>query len=146
MTKRLSSLRDSAGAVTVELALVAPILAAMLVGLVDISRAYSSKLQLEQAAQRTVERVMQKSFKSTDAATLQTEAQTTAGAGSTATVTYWLECNSVKQTATTAWASGVCPSGEQIGRYVQVSISKTHTALIWNQTWAITGVAGIRVQ
>ena len=149
MMKRLSTLlRDSAGAVTIELAMVAPILAAMLIGLIDISHAYSSKLRLEQAAQRTVERVMQNGFKVADAATLKTDAEAAAGAGATATVTFWLECGGVRETGTTpaeAYASG-CADGEQYSRHVQVSIAKTHTALIWERTWSITGVAGIRVQ
>ena len=146
MMKRLFSLlRDRDGAVTIELAMVAPILATMLIGLIDLSHAYSSKLRLEQAAQRTVEKVMKTSFKAADATTLKTEAEATAGAGSVATVTNWLECNAVKQTASTAWAGG-CPDGQQIGRYVQVSIAKSHSALIWEQSWAMTGVAGIRVQ
>ena len=146
MMKRLSFiLRDGAGTVTIELAMVAPILAAMLIGLIDISHAYSSKLRLEQSAQRTVERVMQTSFKAADAATLKTEAEAAAGTGSVATVTYWLECNAVRQTGSSAWAGG-CPDGQQIGRYMQVSIAKPHTALIWERTWNITGVAGIRIQ
>ena len=149
MMKRLSFiLRDGAGTVTIELAMVAPILAAMLIGLIDISHAYSSKLRLEQAAQRTVERVMQNSFKVADAATLKTDAEAAAGTGSTATVTYWLECNGVPKTGGTAeanYASG-CTDGEQYSRHVQVSIAKSHTALIWERTWNITGVAGIRIQ
>jgi len=149
MMKRLSSmLRDSAGAVTIELAMVAPILAAMLIGLIDISHAYSSKLRLEQVAQRTIERVMQNSFKVADAATLKTEAEAAAGTGAVATVTYWLECNGTPATGETpaiAYASQ-CSEGQQYSRHVQVSIAKTHTALIWSRTWSITGVAGIRVQ
>ncbi len=149
MMKRLSSLlRDGAGTVTIELAMVAPILAAMLIGLIDISNAYSIKLRLEQVSQRTIERVMQTSFKVADAATLKTEAEASAGAGATATVTYWLECNGVKKTGGTAaanYAAG-CADGQQYARYVQVSIVKPHTALIMNSSWNIVGVAGIRVQ
>ena len=149
MMKRLSTLlRESAGTVTIELAMVAPILAAMLIGLIDISHAYSSKLRLEQVAQRTIERVMQNSFKVADAATLKTEAEAGAGTGAVATVTYWLECNGTPVTGSTpaiAFASQ-CSEGQQYSRHVQVSITKTHTALIWERTWNITGVAGIRVQ
>ena len=49
--------RDERGASIIELALVAPVLASMLVGMVDLSRAYSYKLKLEQAAQRAIEKV-----------------------------------------------------------------------------------------
>ena len=79
MMKRLSSLaRESAGSVIVELALIAPILATMLIGLVDLSTAYSDKLRLEQVAQRTIEKVMQESFKVADAPTLKAEAEAAA--------------------------------------------------------------------
>lgn len=149
MMKRLSYLlRESAGTVTIELGMVAPILAAMLIGLIDLSNAYSSKLRLEQVAQRTIEKVMQTSFKVADAATLKTEAETAAGTGATATVTYWLECDGILETGTTPEAAfaGECSNGEQYARYVQVSIARPHTALIWNRTWNIVGVAGLRVQ
>ncbi|HEY0163942.1 MAG TPA: TadE/TadG family type IV pilus assembly protein, partial [Sphingomicrobium sp.] len=136
---------ERAGNVTVELALLAPILSAMLIGLVDLSTAYSAKLRLEQVAQRSIEKVMQNSFAVSQAATLKTEAEAAAGSGSTATVTYWLECNAVKQTGASAYTSN-CPDGQQYARYVQVQISKSHTAIIANTTWTLVGVAGIRIQ
>ena len=46
--------RDERGASVIELALVTPFLGSMLVGMVDLSRAYSRKLQLEQASIRQV--------------------------------------------------------------------------------------------
>ena len=149
MMKRLSSLlRESAGTVTIELAMMAPILAAMLIGLLDLGNAYSKKLRLEQVAQRTIEKVMQNSFKVADAPTLKTEAETDAGAGATATVTYWLECDGVPETGSTAAVAfaSECADGEQYSRHVQVSITKPHTALIMSRTWNLVGVAGIRIQ
>ena len=142
MMKRLSSLlRDASGAVIIEFAMIAPLLAAMLIGLIDISNAYSSKLRLEQVAQRSIEKVMQNSFKVADAATLKTEAEAAAGTGAIATVTFWLECDGAAEAF-----DGECADGEQFARYVQVSIAKTHTALIMSKTWNMTGVAGIRIQ
>jgi Flp pilus assembly protein TadG len=146
MMKRLTSLlREHVGSVTIELALLAPILAAMLIGLIDLSTAYSGKLRLEQVAQQSVEKVMQNSFTTTQAATLKAEAEAAAGSGSTATVTYWLECNAVKQTGASAYTGG-CPEGQQHARYVQISITKSHTAIIMSSTWNLVGVAGIRIQ
>lgn len=149
MMKRFSSLlRDSDGTVTIELAMLAPILAAMLIGLIDLSTAYSNKLRLEQVAQRTIEKVMQSSFKVADSTTLKAEAEAAAGTGATATVTYWLECNGVKKTGTTPEAAftSECSEGAQYSRYVQVSIVKPHTAMIMSNTWNVVGVAGIRIQ
>ena len=55
----LTSSATSAARSIIELALVAPILASLLIGMVDISRAYSAKLPIEQAAQRAIEKVQQ---------------------------------------------------------------------------------------
>jgi Flp pilus assembly protein TadG len=146
MMKRFSSLlRNGAGNVTIELALLAPILAAMLIGLVDLSNAFSDKLRLEQIAQRSIERVMQNSFKASQAAALETEAESLAGSGSNATVSYWLECNAVKQTGTNAYTS-TCPDGQQYARYVQLEITKSYSAMIASTSWTLTGKAGIRIQ
>ena len=146
MMRRFSSLlRNGAGNVTIELALLAPILATMFIGLVDLSNTFSDKLRLEQIAQRSIERVMQNSFKTSQAATLKTEAEAAAGAGSTATVTYWLECNAVKQTGTNAYTS-TCPDGQQYSRYVQVEITKSYAAMIAPTSWTLVGKAGIRIQ
>ena len=51
--------RNRSGTATIELALCAPILATMVIGVSDISIAYGKKLELEQAAQRAMEKVMQ---------------------------------------------------------------------------------------
>jgi Flp pilus assembly protein TadG len=51
--------RDQDGAAVIELAIVAPVLALMTIGVVDLSNGFSRKLQLEQGAQRAVEKVMQ---------------------------------------------------------------------------------------
>ena len=60
MTRHLLNLsRDQRGVATIELALFAPILAMMTIGVVDMSNAYGRKLAIEQAAQRAIEKVMQ---------------------------------------------------------------------------------------
>src|SRR3954453_15243564 len=50
---------DVRGVAVIELALVAPILALTVIGIVDMSNAYSRKLALEQGAQRSIEKIMQ---------------------------------------------------------------------------------------
>jgi len=50
--------REERGAAVIELALVAPILAIMIAGITDISIAYGRRLELEQAVQRSIEKVM----------------------------------------------------------------------------------------
>jgi Flp pilus assembly protein TadG len=74
--------RDDRGAAIIEMALLAPLLATVVIGMTDLSLAYSQKLLLEQAAQRSIEKAMQgmQGDDSTDIfETLQEEAAATAG-------------------------------------------------------------------
>ena len=66
--------KDDRGAAIMELALVAPIIASLLIGMVDLSRAYSYKLKLEQSAQRAIEKVQQYQTTTSTYGTLQAEA------------------------------------------------------------------------
>ncbi|MEO7564481.1 MAG: TadE/TadG family type IV pilus assembly protein [Sphingomicrobium sp.] len=144
--------RDERGNSFVEMALAAPLFAALLVGTVDISRAYAARIELEQAAQRATEKVQASIYVETDNATLKTEAETAAGSGSTATVTSWLQCGS---SASKLSYSGTCADGETLARYVQVGITKSYTPLFSarifanknsNGTVPLTGKSGVRVQ
>ena len=155
MMARLFSLaRNVAGTATIELALIAPILGALLVGMVDLSTAFSHKLRLEQVAQRAIERVQQNGFTTGQQATLETEAQAAAWTGSTATLTFWLECDGVRQTDASAYTNGCPDSGDVYGRFVQMEVVKTHTPIIAarfsqsnaNGTITVRGTAGIRIQ
>ena len=151
--------RDERGASVVELALAAPFMATLIIGMVDISRGYSAKVQLTQAAQRAIEKAMQ-GEKTTDLYdTLQAEAASAAGVATSAvTVKYWLECNGVSkyQSAATMTADydQVCSTGQTYARYVSVDITKTYTPMFstkWaganaNGSYTLHGVAGIRVQ
>ena len=95
--------RDDRGASIIELALVAPILASLLIGMVDLSRAYSSKLLLEQAAQRSIEKVQQYQASSSTSDADQggdrrrgTSGGLHGGDRSDVTVDFWLECDGVR--------------------------------------------------
>ncbi len=155
---RFPSLRsEDRGTVTIELALIAPILATLLVGLVDIGTAFSNKLRLEQIANRAIERVQQDGFSTaldptglTLEAKIETEAAAAAGTGATADLTYWLECNGTRVGTYTAG----CTSGVAAARYVQVEVVKSHTPIIpakfagsnANGTITVRGIAGLRTQ
>ncbi|MDP9085899.1 MAG: pilus assembly protein, partial [Pseudomonadota bacterium] len=62
------------GAVIIELAIVAPVMAMLAIGVVDMSNAFSRKLALEQGAQRAIEKIMQTTDDTTVEATLASEA------------------------------------------------------------------------
>ena len=88
------------------MALIAPVLALGVIGIIDVSNAYSRKLALEQGAQRAVEKIMNTTETATVEATLANEVQcqvngsTTSGGNTTCntsptqniTVTWQLNC------------------------------------------------------
>jgi Flp pilus assembly protein TadG len=159
VTRSLAILaRDDRGASIVELALVAPFLASLIIGMVDISRAYSAKVQLTQAAQRAIEKAMQGKKETDLYDTLEAEAASAAGVATSAVdARYWLECNGVSRFTTKATMTAdydqVCTSGTY-ARYVSVDITKTFSPM-FSTRWAganadgsytLHGKALIRVQ
>lgn len=159
MERLLQLIRDERGTSVIEMALLAPLLASLVIGMSDLSRAYSAKLQLEQAAQRSIEKAMNGKKETALFATLQNEAMTAAGVpASNVTVRYWLECNGVSQNSSTATMTAdyekKCPDGQTIARYVNVRIQKAFTPMFsvkWagsnaDKTFTLVGEAGLRVQ
>lgn len=155
------------GASVIEMGLLAPILATLLVGIIDLSRAYSERLFLEQAAQRTIERVAQQRNVSTDYSTLAAEAAQAAQITRTSSnplVDYWLECSSDNGVTWTRQGNGSpgngfngqCPNATDIpARYVTVAIRKNFTPMFSARffpganddgTVPLRAEAGIRVQ
>ncbi len=67
-------LLNQSGSIIIELAIVAPIIALLAIGAVDLSNAYSRKLALEQGAQRAIEKIMQTTDVDTVEGTLTSEA------------------------------------------------------------------------
>ena len=158
--KPLKLLRDESGASIIEMALMMPVLATLLIGMVDISRGYSAKLFLEQAAQRSIERAMNGSKKTALFEALKDEAVAAADVSASAvTVRYWLECNGVSQNTDPAtmkadYEDKVCGPGTTQARYVNVRIQKVFTPMFSTRfagagtdgTYLLVGEAGIRVQ
>lgn len=154
---------EERGAAIIEMALVAPFLAALVIGMTDLARGYSTKLQLEQAAQRTVEKVeQQKSVATSYNTTLSTEAtnalrDTGFTSGNTITPDSWLECSSNG----TSWSrqsdfNGSCPNATDISaRYVSIRISRKYTPVFRSRHWpgansdgtiTVAGFAEVRIQ
>ena len=74
MIRLLQTLRASdRGAAVIEMAMVAPVLALGVIGIVDVSNAYSRKLALEQGVQRAVEKIANTTETTTVEATLANE-------------------------------------------------------------------------
>lgn len=153
MIQRLRQIAaDERGTSIIEMALVLPVLATLMLGMSDVSRAYSHKLQLEQAAFRSIEKVQQYQTTSSTYATLKTEAAVAAGVLPTAVeVNYWLECNGAKSGS----YETNCTAGQNYARWVEVVITKKYTPLFGSRffpgantdgTYTILGKARLRTQ
>jgi len=165
MMRFLNSLRrDERGASIIEMALLVPVLSTVVMGVADISRAYSQKLILEQAAYRAIEKVQQ--YQSTESTydTLKNETVSAATAAgftdvttSSVTIDYWLECNGVRQGNGTAGNGydAVCSSGQTYGRWITVDVTHNFTPMFSSRLWpgsntdgsyTLPGRAGLRTQ
>jgi Flp pilus assembly protein TadG len=142
--RKLSS--NERGAAVIELALVAPILVLMVVGTVDVSNAYTRKLQLEQAAQRAIEKIQQTTQNKSVEDTLKDEAVCqvngtdssgnciTTGPITTAnvTVTFRLECTNADGTVevqTDVDSATDCSSSQTQAQYISVNVTDKYAPL-----------------
>ena len=163
------------GAAVIELALVAPVVGLMVIGIVDLSNAFSHKLALEQGAQRAIERIMQTTANDTVENTLKAEVvcqvdgvnadgtcKSSPITTSDVTVTFRLECtppsgSMTTQTSTdpTTFDAFTCPvSGSTAARYIEVTVNDKYTPLFplhfsainADGTYHISATAGMRTQ
>lgn len=154
-------LRADSGAVIIEMAMVAPVLALMVVGIADISIAYGKKLELEQAAQRAIERVAQTTGSDTPENAIKTEAvcqYNGMGSGGTCltegisagdvTVTYTLTCDGTEQD----YATDCAGTAVEV-RYIETAIVEQYEPMFpitfgahADGTYHLSGTAGVRVQ
>jgi Flp pilus assembly protein TadG len=149
---------DERGASIIEMALVLPVFSGLVIGVTDLSRAYSQKLLLEQSAFRAIEKVQQYQSNSSTFNTLKTEAVTAAAAAgftdvttSSVTVDYWLECNGVRQTD----YNSTCSTDPATARWVTIDIAHTFSPMFASSRWpgsntdgtyTLHGRAGLRTQ
>ena len=171
----LSIKRDDRGAAIIELALVAPFFALMVVGIVDMSNAYSRKLALEQASQRAIEKVMQTTQLDTVQDTLKSEAcaqvdgvnadgscKNTPITANDVTVTFRLECTNAAGTMTSQTSTDAdtfdtytCASGTtKEAKYISVTVASFYTPMFpihfakidRDGTYHLSATAGVRTK
>jgi Flp pilus assembly protein TadG len=159
--------QSEAGTAMLELAIAAPVLALLIVGISDISIAYGRKLEIEQAAQRAMEKVMQTTGADTPADTIKREAciqingslETTVNGVTTSTCApgrislanvttqYTLTCNGVPKSYTAD-----CTTGQIEVRYITATVTDTYTPMFpidWGTgtdgVYQLSATAGVRV-
>lgn len=163
MFHRLNLRRDKRGTATIELALFAPVLATMVIGVIDMSMAYSRKLQIEQSAQRAIEKVMQTTGVKNVADTIVDEVAAQADIAdaekaSKITVTYSLECDDedpLTESDPDEFDLLECAEGTTYeARYIEVEVNDTYDPM-FDMTFAgigndgfyhIKATAGMRTQ
>jgi Flp pilus assembly protein TadG len=131
MIRLLQRWRDDRGTAIIELAIVAPVIALMTVGVVDLSNGFNTKLKIEQAAQRSIEKVMQTTGITNVETTIAneaicqfngTEANGTCKAApltaANVSVTHSLYCNN----AATPTTAVDCAEGEVESRWIRVTV------------------------
>jgi Flp pilus assembly pilin Flp len=121
-----SLLGEDRGTAAIELAIIAPMLATLVVGVVDLSNGFSRKLALEQATQRAIEKVMQTTDTLPVEDVIKAEASAAAGIPiANVTVTYRLECNEVAKPS----YDDECTSGQRESRYLMVTATDKYTPM-----------------
>ena len=135
---RKSLLRDEDGTSIVEMGLLLPVMATVVIGVADVSRAYSQKLQLEQAAYRSIEKVQQYQSNESTYDTLKNDAAAAANSAgftdvttSSVTVDYWLECNGVRQTT----YDTSCSTLPATARWISVDVTHNFTPMFASNKW-----------
>jgi Flp pilus assembly protein TadG len=165
--------RDQRGAAVIELAIAAPVLAMLVIGMSDITIAYGRELDLEQGAQRAIEKVMQTTGDQTvedaikNEAVCQVNGTNSGGTCKSApittanvTVTYRLECmdggtvaSSQETTDSTEFSGFSCDEGQTAANYLRVKVTDQYTPMFAmhfgtdaDGTYHLSATAGIRTQ
>jgi Flp pilus assembly protein TadG len=167
MIRRLRSLlAANDGAAIIELAMVAPVLALMTVGVVDLSNGFGRKLVLEQGVQRAVEKVMQTTGVLSVENTITNEVvcqvngtnedgscKTLPITAANVTVSHRLECEGVISTTDLDGDGELdCAAGEGERRWIQVRVWSDYepvfplhfTGIDTGGKYRIQAVAGMR--
>jgi Flp pilus assembly protein TadG len=141
--------RDDRGAAVVELAIISPMIALLTVGVIDMSNGFSRKLKIEQAAQRSIEKIMNTSASDTIENTLAAEAASQANVPlANVSVDYRLECDDVVTEAEE------CAEDQETSQWISVTVTDTYTPLFTRTfggingdgTYHLSATAGIRIQ
>ena len=141
--------RDNRGAAVVELAIVSPMIALLTVGIVDMSNGFSRKLKIEQAAQRSIEKIMNTSASDTIENTLAAEAAAQANVPiDNVDVAYRLECDGVVTEAVE------CPEEQDTSQWISVTVIDKYQPMFTRHfggingdgTYHLSATAGVRIQ
>lgn len=147
---------DERGMGLIEIAALAPFLALLAVGVIDITGAVTKRVKIQYAVSRTVELAaahgleMSKTSSSYDFDFYKTHAAQAAGISEDEVfVNAWLECNETEQ----AFAS-LCATNQTSARYLQVHVHSTYEPIFSiralggakDSSYSIVTEAAVRIQ
>lgn len=132
--------RDCSGLGAMELAVASPFLFLLSLGMIDASMLIGTKIEYEQAAQRTTDFALARRPNSADGTYLRSEAASAAGVdAANVTVEIYRTCDGTRA----ASFDGSCPAGEVTARYVSVAIARpVATEFDWSGLAETLGVGG----
>ena len=145
----LALARDERGTSLIEFGFLAPFLALLTMGVIDLSRGIAERFATQQAVNRSLELVQARpgvadaDDDDVDYSYVRTAAAAAAGVPENqVTLTRWLECDGVEQASVT----GTCADGEDIARYLRVRIDKDFEGEFYFGTIPMRASGALRTQ
>lgn len=141
--------RDERGTSLIEFGFLAPFLALLTMGVIDLSRGLAERFAIQQAANRGLELVQARpavaaaDSDDVDYSFVKTEVATAAGVPeSQVTLTRWLECDG----AESGDVNGTCADGQAMARYLRVRVTKNFTGEFYYDTIPMAASGTLRTQ
>jgi hypothetical protein len=141
--------RDERGTSLIEFGFLAPFLALLAMGVIDLSRGLAERFAMQQAVNRGLEliqarpAVAQAGANDVDYAFVKNEAADAADVEpEQVTLTRWLECDGVDM----GNVNGTCDPGEEQARYLRIRIDKEFDADFYFDTIPMSAAGTLRTQ
>lgn len=141
--------RDERGTSLIEFGFLAPFLALLTMGVIDLSRGLAERFAIQQAVSRGLELVQARPAEAAataadvDYSFVETEVAQSAGVPeSQVTLTRWLECNGTDK----GDVNGACAPGEDSARYLRVRVTKDFNAEFYYDTIPMAASGTVRTQ
>jgi len=138
---------DKRGTALIEFGFLAPFLALLTLGVIDLSRGLAARFQLQQAVSLSLElvqsqpRTADKETGLVDYGFVEAQAQAAAGEDAVVDVHTWLECDGDEKKYDES-----CAPGEDSARYVRVLISKNFNGDFYYPTIPMSARGVLRIQ
>jgi Flp pilus assembly protein TadG len=138
---------DERGTALIEFGFLAPFLALLTLGVIDLSYGLAARFQLQQAVSLSLE-LVQSQPRTADPETglvdytfVETQAKAAAGTDAIVKMDVWLECNETEKKYNES-----CAAGEDTARYLRVKISRDFHGDFYFDTIPMSAAGTLRIQ